>query len=234
VPKEIENLQGLVDDIVETRRATAKARFLPRGNAVPPRILLEAACEPLAGRLATHGFRFSRSRLEFKRKTDGIVQAIKLKGSGENLAGHRASCIVEVSVLAPSYAQWTATQGLDDSEYLWSNQLGYLAGGREYIRWDFAPEATRDAEAADLTARIMAIAVPTLDAWRTRASIVECMHDTLEVCRADWLVQIALWAGGAEAGRAALQRGEMKFSSDPETLARLVRAFGLDLPIPST
>ena len=230
MPKEIENLQGLVDDIVESRRVTAKGRFLPRGNAEPPRKVLESACGLLAERLGRLGFRFSRSRLEFKRNSDGIVQVIGLKGNADNLAGCRAACIVEVSVRSPAYATWTKAHGFDTSEYLWSNQLGYLNGGGEYIRWDFAPEAAREAEMADITARIMAVAIPTLDAWSTRALIVETLRDTVEIGRADWLVQIALWAGGTEAGRTALQRGEMKFPSDQKVLNQLVRSFGLDLP----
>jgi hypothetical protein len=228
MPKEISDIQGLVEDIVQARQATAKARFLPRGDSEPPRKLLERACEPLELALATHGFRFSRSRLEFKRKSDGISQVVKLKGNSENLAGHRASCIVDVSVMSKDYAEWLKRQGFDDSEYLWTNQLGYMASGRDYLRWDFAAPATRDAEVADIKTRILDIALPALDAWSSKAAIARAVETTQEVKRLDWLVQIALWAGGAGAGRVALRRGEFKFASDPEDLARLVREFDLD------
>jgi hypothetical protein len=230
MPKKITGIQDLVEDIVHAREATAKARFQPRGNAVPPRKLLEAACEPLELALATHGFRFSRSRLEFKRKSDGISHVVRLKGDSGNLAGHKASCIVDVSVLSKDYAEWGRRHGFDDSEYLWINQLGYIDGGREYIRWDFAAPAAREAEAEDMTARVMNIALPALDAWCSKASIAQAVRSTHEVNRLDWLVQVALWAGGIEAGRVALRRGELKYSSDPEELARLVRQFGLDSP----
>lgn len=227
MPKELSSVEDHVLDIVGARRLANESRFKPRGDAEPVKSIMEEVAAILAATFEPLGFRYSRSKLQFVRKKDSISQAIRLRGDAGNLSGVRAACSIEVLVTSKDFEAWSQKVGEKGSDILWAAQLGHIRDGYSHLQWDFVDKQHRAQAASDMAEKVVAIAVSELDLWVDRNAIAQNIHHSLEVPRLDWLLEIALWAGGAVCGQRVLDHAKSKFPSDEADIEKLCLTFGL-------
>jgi hypothetical protein len=199
--KSLTTIESHVSDIVESRQKTKDARFKPLPFDVEHvDEVLHHAVYYLAEQLATKGFTPAVSRLSLSRKHGPITQTVSLDRVGSNLSGVSVAVGAHVSVSSASYGRWCTNEGTGNhSKYLWTRQLGYLSGQRNYLRWQLVDSHNRQAELENLLGNISTLALPAFSAWETKQLIGQAVFRFTELDRIDWLMSAALWAGDVHA-----------------------------------
>jgi hypothetical protein len=226
MPKSLTTLDAHTADIVETRRKTKESRFKPLPvGAERVADVLQQAVDYLSSHLAPLGFKAAPSKLAFSRKCGETTQVIALQAGAGNLSGVSVQVSADACVKSASYKKWTGEHGTKyATPYLWIRQIGYLAGGHEYFKWQLVDPASRDGELRDLLSRIRSLALPAFQDWSDKESICRAVVRRTEVDRIDWLMEIALWCGNRDVARLlAEQHLQMCPRDMPEFVSELNR-----------
>jgi hypothetical protein len=160
--------------IQRERRAPAQAarRADPRAYYRRLRATLESAYETIAADLKPQGFRLNRHRGWLSRRSDGIIHRIAFTTSGENIPEVFTALYVHFWVIFPPIAEWRQAADRAHWEYLSSRHLDSWEPDKASIEHDIGPLSQREAELADIVARIRRDGLPYFEGFRDRSAIL--------------------------------------------------------------
>ena len=260
MPKSLTSVEDHVSDILETRRVTQSGRFAPRDpSAETVSEVVDECMTEVGAALVPEGFRYSKSRRRFARKNSEFSFEIWFQSDSENLSGVHVGLAAHASVKSKGFAQWKQSVGLDDSEYVWVSQLGYLSEEHDYLKWQFADHSKRKAETEDMIKRIRQLALGTFTVYESGLTLrdqILLRKELLTYPRRG--IELALWLKNKRAADAlvAVELSRPRFNriefadslskfrergfgfslqghSHAAALAALVVNFNLDMPVNS-
>ena len=123
-----------------------------------------------------HGFRLNRRRRWLSRLSDGIIHRIAFTTSGENIPEVFTALYVHFWVIFPPIAKWRRAADRAYSEYLSIRHLDSWEPDKASIEHDIGPPSQREAELADIVARIRHHGLPYFEEFRDRKATLRTAH----------------------------------------------------------
>lgn len=136
-------------------------------------LTLGSAHEALATELKPQGFRFNQHRRWLSRASDGLIHRIAFTTSGENIPDVFIALYVNFWVICPAIAKWRRALGGAYWTYVSIRHLDSFEPDQASLEHDIGPPAQREAELADVLARIRRDGLPYFDLFRNRQTALE-------------------------------------------------------------
>lgn len=204
MPKSLTSVEDHVADILETRGATQSGRFTPRdpGAETVSQVVDECMLH-IDAALTPEGFRYAKSRRRFSKKNPEFAFEVWFQGDSENMSGIHVGLAAHASVKSKSFRQWKQSVGLDDNDYVWAAQLGYLSEEHSYFKWQFADPSKRKAEIDDMVQRVKQLALGTFAVYETGQTLRDQLLQRRELLTYPRRgIELALWLKNKRAAEA--------------------------------
>ena len=233
MPKSLRSLDDHTQDTLDARRRTQSGRFqtvAPGTERVAD--VIASSCAAVAGAFSGLGFRWSKSGLHFSRKVGPFTHVVSFQADSANSSGSHVGVAMHARTRSAELARWReANGGVTTGDHLWGTQIGYLSAAHEYLKWQLADPAGRQAEIDSMVKTVHELAIPAFDVCRTRESLSARLLERTEMTWIpDWTVDIALWVGNTAAAEALVLK---KLESLPNVTAQFIEFYRTEALAPS-
>jgi hypothetical protein len=198
-------LDDMVIEIAARKTRAGQARRDPPPSAETSREVYQASCDRIGNSLSALGFRYARSGPHARRNGEHFEHRIGMQSSHNNVAGEYVQLILFASVWSKRFAQWRAKLPFPTATWgrIAGRNVGYLRSGGNWIEWNLASPAQRDATISDAESAIRELAIPYFELFEDRDRLVGTLkHGILVGLDPHNAVELLLWLGEREAAAA--------------------------------
>ncbi len=204
MPKKLLSLDDHTAAIRAARSRSGAGQFqaVPAGTELVADVV-QSSCGAVASAFAAEGFRWAKSGLRFSRKMGPFTHIVSFQSDSANTSGQHVAVAMHAQVKSSSLEKWRKDNGgVTDSANLWISQVGYLSPAHEYLKWQLADPAGREAEIQNMIDTVRRLVLPAFEACSSQESLSTQLLERREITRVpDWALDIALWLDSKKAAQ---------------------------------
>lgn len=175
---EQKSLRDIITDIAFRKRRAAKARCLPQFfGAEAPKEVYQNCCQRIAAAFEDDGYRYSKSKKEFKRSHGDFQFSISFQSSRNNVAGELVALWIHGNVRSPQLKKWRREHRVLRPEFdgVAGGQIGNLRNKTGWLEWNLADPNRREQLISDAIRQIREITFPYFRVFENVSAACEAL-----------------------------------------------------------
>ena len=192
------NVNELVNKILDTRKKTEPHRFKTLNQDVEKvSDVLNDLMLKLSEHFASYNFKYSKSKKQIHKTTNGFRHEITCESDSNNLSGVQIGIGFQISVKNNKFKAWESEVfPYDGSENLVVSSIGDLVAKDRYFKWDLVDPSSRSDKIDEIINLVEKYVLPFFENFNSRDKYAEFLKQSdFRVVFKHYAVEHAVWLG---------------------------------------